>query len=150
MTMTTQVRTKLKWQNQRARPVGLCTHNVPVHPDTIMRSSLTVMHVAGAYLCVRAYGNVASTYSLKAVYTQCPSDFTLEGEQMVCSSKTNAPVLEQRHTSCTADGTCNCKAPFAKPLPEVYDGMLFIDPSLLLTVLISSSGQHCIQLLLPA
>ena len=43
---------------------------------------------------------------------------------MVCSSLVDAPESEKRYTGCTADGVCNCKAPYQKPLPEVYDGKL--------------------------
>ena len=77
---------------------------------------------AGAYLCVKGYGSTASTYSLRAVYTQCPSDFTEDGKEMLCSSLVNAPESQKRYTGCSADGVCSCKAPFQKPLPEVYDG----------------------------
>lgn len=76
----------------------------------------------GAYLCVKGYGSTASTYALRAVYTQCPSDFTQDGKQMECSSLVDAPESEKRYTGCSPDGTCSCKAPYQKPLPEVYDG----------------------------
>lgn len=76
----------------------------------------------GAYLCVKGYGRAASTYALRAVYTQCPSDFTNVGKQMICSSLVDAPESEKRYTGCSADGVCDCKAPYQKPLPEVYDG----------------------------
>lgn len=73
-------------------------------------------------MCVKAYGIVASTYTLKAVYTTCPADFTQDGKQTICSSPVDAPDSEKRYTSCSSDGLCNCKDPYAKPLPEVYDG----------------------------
>ena len=85
---------------------------------------LNVTVGSGAYMCVKAYGTVASTYTLKAVYTRCPADFTEDGEQMICSSAVTAPDSEKRYTSCSSEGLCNCKAPYAKPLPEVYEGML--------------------------
>ena len=75
-------------------------------------------------MCVKAYGTVVSTYSLKAVYTLCPADFTEDGEQMICSSPVTAPDSEKRYTSCSSEGLCNCKAPYAKPLPEVYEGIV--------------------------
>ena len=76
----------------------------------------------GAYLCAKGYGSTASTYALRAVYTQCPSDFTQDGKQMECSSLVDAPEAEKRYTGCLPDGMCSCKAPYQKPLPEVYDG----------------------------
>lgn len=83
---------------------------------------------SGAYLCVKGYGRTAFTYSLRAVYSQCPSDFTHDGKQMMCSSVVDAPESEKRYTGCSADGVCECKAPYQKPLPEVYDGM-YVDRS---------------------
>lgn len=98
-----------------------------------MASALVIPHVAlhqkphslfgpGAYLCVKGYGAAASTYALRAVYTHCPSDFTDDGKQMMCSSLVDAPESEKRYTGCSAEGVCDCKAPYQKPLPEVYDG----------------------------
>ena len=78
---------------------------------------------SGAYLCVKGYGRTAFTYSLRAVYSQCPSDFTHDGKQMMCSSVVDAPESEKRYTGCSPDGVCECKAPYQKPLPEVYDGV---------------------------
>ena len=82
----------------------------------------------GAYLCVKGYGRTASTYALRAVYTQCPSDFTNGGKQMMCSSVVDAPESEKRYTGCSAEGVCECKAPYQKPLPQVYDGK-YLHPS---------------------
>lgn len=84
----------------------------------------------GAYLCVKGYGRTASTYALRAVYTQCPSDFTSGGKQMICSSVVDAPESEKRYTGCSAEGVCECKAPYQKPLPQVYDGK-YLHPHLL-------------------
>lgn len=91
-------------------------------------------------MCVKAYGTVASTYSLKAVYTRCPADFAEDGEQMICSSPVTAPDSEKRYTSCSSEGLCNCKAPYAKPLPEVYEGML-------LSYLLYSAETPCFNVL---
>ncbi|KAL3154641.1 hypothetical protein ABBQ32_014088 [Trebouxia sp. C0010 RCD-2024] len=85
------------------------------------------MDATGAYLCVKGYGRTAFTYSLRAVYSQCPSDFTHGGKQMMCSSVVDAPESEKRYTGCSADGVCECKAPYQKPLPEVYDGLGFAE-----------------------
>ena len=71
---------------------------------------------------MKGYGQTASTYALRAVYTQCPSDFTKDGQQMMCSSEVGAPESEKRYTGCSAEGVCECKAPYQKPLPQVYDG----------------------------
>ncbi len=77
---------------------------------------------SGAYLCVKGYGSTATTYALRADYTRCPSDFTDDGQEMMCSSLVNAPESGKRYTGCSADGVCSCKPPFQKPLPEVYEG----------------------------
>ena len=71
---------------------------------------------------MEGYGQTASTYALRATYTQCPSDFTNDGKQMMCSSLVDAPESEKRYTGCSAEGVCECKAPYQKPLPQVYDG----------------------------
>ena len=72
------------------------------------------------FICVKAYGSANLTYSLRAVPTMCPADFTAEGEQLLCSSRIGRD--EQRHSGCAPDGTCQCKPPYAKPVPSVYDG----------------------------
>lgn len=79
---------------------------------------------SGAYLCVKVYGSTASTYALRASYTKCPSDFTEDGREMMCSSLIDASESEKRYTGCSADGMCSCKPPYQKPLPEVYEGKL--------------------------
>ncbi len=77
---------------------------------------------SGAYLCVKGYGSTATTYALRADYTRCPSDFTDDGQEMMCSSLVSAPESGTRYTGCSADGVCTCKPPYQKPLPEVYKG----------------------------
>lgn len=79
---------------------------------------------SGAYLCVKGYGSTASTYALRASYTKCPSDFTEDGREMMCSSLIDASESEKRYTGCSADGMCSCKPPYQKPLLEVYEGKL--------------------------
>lgn len=78
------------------------------------------MPAAGVFICVKAYGSANLTYSLRAVPTMCPADFTAEGAQLQCSSLVGRG--EQRHSGCAPDGTCLCKPPYAKPVPSVYDG----------------------------
>ncbi len=77
---------------------------------------------SGAYLCVKGYGSTATTYALRADYTRCPSDFTDDGQELMCSSLVSAPASGKRYTGCSADGVCSCKPPYQKPLPEVYKG----------------------------
>lgn len=77
---------------------------------------------SGAYLCVKGYGSTATTYALRADYTRCPSDFTDDGQELMCSSLVSAPESGKRYTGCSADGVCSCKPPYQKPLPEVYEG----------------------------
>lgn len=101
---------------------------------------------AGVYMCVRAYGAAPSTYSMRAVYTMCPADFTEAGEQLICSSPVNAPDSQKRYTSCSSDGLCNCKGQYAKPLPEVYDGMTSpLKLCLTATVLALSCQPKCVS-----
>ncbi len=77
---------------------------------------------SGAYLCVKGYGSTATTYALQADYTRCPSDFTDDGQEMMCSSLVSASESGKRYMGCSADGVCSCKPPYQKPLPEVYEG----------------------------
>ena len=80
---------------------------------------------AGVWLCVKAYGGAWSrslTYSLKAKNTLCPSNFNDDGRLVECSSALDAPESTKRSTGCNSDGTCACKAPYAKPVPAVYTG----------------------------
>ncbi|KAK9810844.1 hypothetical protein WJX73_001470 [Symbiochloris irregularis] len=86
----------------------------------------------GVWLCVKAYGGAWSrslTYSLKARATQCPANFDDQGGLMECSSALDAPASDKRSTGCNADGTCACKAPYAKPVPAVYSDLGFEDCS---------------------
>lgn len=105
------------------RETSAASHRVVV--TKVRKADFEHADYTGVYLCVKAYGSVASTFALRAFYSQCPSDFTEDGKQMVCSSLVDAPESEKRYTGCTADGVCNCKAPYQKPLPEVYDGLGF-------------------------
>lgn len=75
---------------------------------------------AGAYLCVKAYGDSNLTFSMRASLTLCPADFTATGKQLLCSSPLDADASQKRFTACQADGTCVCKAPWAKPVENVY------------------------------
>lgn len=61
---------------------------------------------------------------MKAVMTKCPADFSETGEQMECSTPLSA--VDKRHTGCTAEGICLCSGPYAKPVPETYEGMPFL------------------------
>lgn len=74
----------------------------------------------GVYLCVKAYGEANLTYSLRATLSQCPADFTKEGEQLLCSSPLHGPASEQRYSQCLSDGTCVCNPPYNKPVEDVY------------------------------
>ena len=75
---------------------------------------------AGVYLCIKAYGEVNLTYSLRATLSDCPADFSSTGEQLVCSSPLNGDPSQQRYTECASDGTCVCKPPYDKPVDNVY------------------------------
>lgn len=104
-------------------------HVLPRLADHVVRPVLCPCFAAdcclwgsGAYLCVKGYGSTASTYALRADYTRCPSDFTDDGQEMMCSSLVSAPESGKRYTGCSADGMCTCKPPYQKPLPEVYEG----------------------------
>ena len=77
-------------------------------------------NVPGVYLCVKAYGDVPLTYSLRASLSKCPGDFTDAGESVECSSLVNSS--DKRFTGCNDDGTCQCKAPYQKPLATTYSG----------------------------
>ncbi|KAK9843435.1 hypothetical protein WJX81_002486 [Elliptochloris bilobata] len=85
------------------------------------------MDYTGVFICVKAYGSANLTYSLRAVPTMCPADFTPQGDQLLCSSLVGRG--EQRHSGCSADGTCQCLAPYAKPVASVYDNLGFEDCS---------------------
>ena len=77
------------------------------------------------WVCVKAYGGAYSSslaYTLKAQATLCPSTFDETGALVECSSRIGGPESDKRHTSCRADGVCECKAPYAKPVPSVYPG----------------------------
>lgn len=79
------------------------------------------MGCPGAYLCVKAYGDSNLTYSLRATTSTCPSDFTATGDQLLCSSPLSTfDPAQLRYSACLADGTCLCKAPYAKPVESVY------------------------------
>lgn len=75
---------------------------------------------AGVYLCVKAYGEVNLTYSLRAALSDCPADFTSGGEQLLCSSPLTGDASQQRYSQCAPDGTCVCKPPYDKPVDGVY------------------------------
>ncbi|KAK9824143.1 hypothetical protein WJX72_008089 [[Myrmecia] bisecta] len=92
----------------------------------------------GVYLCIKAYGEANVSYSLRALTTQCPSDFTAEGDARVCSALVNAPADQQRSQGCTAEGQCICKPPWNKPVSEVYPGLGFEDCSAKVTNISSS------------
>ncbi len=77
-------------------------------------SGLTAVLAAGLFICVKAYGSANLTFSLRAVPTMCPADFTAAGEQLLCSSLIGSG--EQRHSGCSPEGTCQCLAPYAKPV----------------------------------
>ena len=83
-------------------------------------SCMTTVVSAGLYLCVKAYGQEQLSFTLRATLTQCPADFSKTGERMECSSVLSSP--DRRHTGCTAEGTCLCKPPYAKPPMDIYEG----------------------------
>ncbi len=70
---------------------------------------------AGAFICVKAYGTANLTFSLRAVPSMCPADFTPAGAQLLCSSPVGGGG-PQRHSGCSAEGVCQCVAPYAKPV----------------------------------
>lgn len=74
----------------------------------------------GVYLCIKAYGEVNLTYSLRATLSDCPADFLPSGEQLLCSSPLSGDPSQQRYTQCATDGTCVCKPPYDKPVNNVY------------------------------
>ena len=39
---------------------------------------------------------------------------------MLCSSPVGGPPATQRFSACSPAGECLCRAPYAKPVPEVY------------------------------
>jgi hypothetical protein len=84
------------------------------------RLVLTCLLVAGAYLCIKAYGEANLTFSLRAALSLCPADFTEAGEQLLCQSRLDAAASEQRYSECASDGTCVCKPPYNKPVADVY------------------------------
>ncbi len=79
------------------------------------------MH-AGVYLCVKAYGEVNTSFALRATTTQCPADFSDDGSVRVCSSALDASPEDRRSEGCSAEGECMCKPPWSKPVSEVYPG----------------------------
>ena len=85
-----------------------------------LESASTAAMCAGVYLCIKAYGEVNLTYSLRATLSDCPADFTATGQQLLCSSPLNGDASQQRYTECAPDGTCVCKAPYDKPVDDVY------------------------------
>uniref|UniRef100_A0A7S1SX90 EGF-like domain-containing protein n=1 Tax=Tetraselmis chuii TaxID=63592 RepID=A0A7S1SX90_9CHLO len=78
----------------------------------------------GVYLCVHAYGEIASEFSLRTTTTLCPSSIDEDGQLLTCSTRANAPESEKRYDSCL-DGTCMCRGPYKKPFAAVYEGLGF-------------------------
>lgn len=83
-----------------------------------------------AYVCVHAY-DVRAVYDLKAMSSECPSEFFL-GDARVCSSPYGAEGSDKRYSQCS-EAKCTCKAPYATPKDyfgktmEVYDTLGFDD-----------------------
>ncbi|GAB4820407.1 hypothetical protein N2152v2_007453 [Parachlorella kessleri] len=78
-----------------------------------------------AYLCIRAYGQSATSFALRATLDRCPSSFEEDGTPVLCGSRRDAPEGGRRYSECTAAGECVCTGEFAKPVPEVYPGLGF-------------------------
>ena len=83
----------------------------------------------GALLCVRAYGGAATTFQLRASLDPCPSTFAHDGAPLMCHTRRGAPEGERRYEACSAAGECECRPPYARPVPEVYPGLGFEDCS---------------------
>ena len=83
-----------------------------------------------AYVCVHAY-DVRAVYDLRAVSSECPSEFFL-GDARVCSSPFGAEGSEKRYSQCS-EAKCACKPPYDTPKDyfgktmEVYDTLGFDD-----------------------
>ena len=81
-----------------------------------------------SYVCIHAY-DVRAVYDLKAVRSECPSEF-FQGEARVCSSPYGAEGSEKRYSQCS-EAKCTCKAPYTTPKDyfgktmEVYDNLGF-------------------------
>ncbi|DBB04188.1 hypothetical protein WJX77_010421 [Trebouxia sp. C0004] len=113
------------------RETSAASHAIVV--QKVRKADFEDKNYSGAYLCVKGYGSTATTYALRADYTRCPSDFTDDGQEMMCSSLVSAPESGKRYTGCSADGMCTCKPPYQKPLPEVYEGLGFEECSATVT-----------------
>ena len=77
---------------------------------------------AGAYLCIRAYGQSAASFALRATLDRCPSSFAEDGTPIMCGTRRDTPEADRRYSECTAAGECVCTGEYAKPVPEVYPG----------------------------
>jgi len=76
---------------------------------------------------VHNYGPGSIKFSLKATMDLCPSSFARNGTSLLCHTQRNAPDAEKRYTECSAGGECVCKAPFEKPVLDVFPGLGFRD-----------------------
>ena len=94
---------------------------------------------SGAYICVKAYGDGDKvSFTLSASLTKCPGDFTEEGLPLECSSGLDAADVDRRYDSCSEEGQCLCRSPWAQPVPEVFPGLGFEDCSANVTMLNST------------
>ena len=73
---------------------------------------------------MRAYGGHNITFNIRAVLSECPSDFTDDGEEMICSTPKSS--AHKRHSGCKPDGTCSCVEPYKKPMAATYEGKCLI------------------------
>jgi hypothetical protein len=92
----------------------------------------------GAYICVRAYGDAPkTTFELKTEMSRCPSDFIIStGTPLICSSpKDTQDEGQKRFDSCTYEGECVCRKPFARPTPAVFEHLGFEDCSAKVTII---------------
>mmetsp|Transcript_34827 Transcript_34827/g.98737 ORF Transcript_34827/g.98737 Transcript_34827/m.98737 type:complete len:795 (-) Transcript_34827:69-2453(-) len=84
---------------------------------------------SGVYLCIHAYGQLGTEFSLRASTTACPSRISQQGELLMCSTPVNSHGPIDSHYSQCIEGTCQCDGKWKKPNSAVYPGLGFEDCS---------------------